>query len=216
MRMNTGFMIVCEGSNGAGKSSLIKALEQHFLSKGIEVILTREPGGTAIGERIREILLCANAIEMCDITELMLFAAARAQHVKEKIIPAIDAGKIVISDRFDPSTFSFQHYARGLSYDLIAQINELALDGFKPDLNIVLDLDPNIGLERVNSRGEGLDRLEDEDIEFLHRARNGYLQQAKNDPQHFSVIDASKSQVEVIAEAIQLVDHLIDKRMGNM
>lgn len=210
MIKNKGFMIVCEGSNGAGKSSLIRSLEHHFQKKGIEVVLTREPGGTRISEKIRDILLSSDTPEMCDLTELMLFAAARAQHVKEKIIPAIEAGKIVISDRFDASTVSFQHYARGLSLDLIYQLNSLALDGFKPDINIILDLDPIVGLERVHSRGEGLDRLEDENIEFLHNARKGYLEQAKKDPERFIVIDASQPQEKVISDAIRIVNSHIE------
>ena len=106
---------------------------------------------------------------MCALTELMLFAAARAQHVKEKIIPALQSGKIVISDRFDAATISFQHYARGLSLDLTNELNKIALDGFKPDMNIILDLDPLIGLARVNSRGEELDRMEMEEIEVSER-----------------------------------------------
>jgi dTMP kinase len=146
---------------------------------------------------------------MCDITELMLFAAARAQHVVEKIVPAIQTGKIVISDRFDAATLSFQHYARGLSLDLTVQLNNLALAGFKPDINIILDLDPSIGLERVRSRGEGLDRLENEKIEFLKRARYGYLEQANNDPEHFVVIDASQPLVKVVSDVIRIVDDLV-------
>ena len=183
-------MIVCDGSNGAGKTTVIKAIEDHLKSKGLEIIVTREPGGTPISEKIREVVLSPETPEMTDITELMLFSAARAQHVKEKIVPAINAGKIVISDRFDAATISFQHYARGLSLDLITQLNNMALDGFKPDINIILDLDPALGMERVNSRGEGLDRMEKQKMDFLIKARNGYLQQAKQDPSHFEIIDA--------------------------
>ena len=210
--MKKGCMIVCDGSNGAGKTTLIRALQEHLKQKGIEVVLSREPGGTPIGEKIRDIILDPTTPEMCDITELMLFAAGRAQHVTEKIIPAINAGKVVISDRFATATVSFQHYARGLSFELITELNDIALNGFKPDINIILDLDPVIGLERVNSRGEGLDRLEDENIEFLNRARNGYLVQAKQDPNHFAIIDASQPQDKVIAEAISIIENLIKDR----
>ncbi len=204
--MKKGFALIVDGSNGAGKSTIIKVIEDYFKEKDYDIVVTREPGGTPIGEKIREVILNPDTPEMCDMTELMLFAAARAQHVKEKIGPAIDAGKIVISDRFDAATKSFQHYARGLSLDLINQLNDLALDGFKPDLNIILDLDSKIGLERVNSRNEGLDRMEMQKIEFLEKARNGYLQQAKNDPEHFEIIDASQSLETVIKNVLKVIE----------
>ncbi|MGA4606718.1 dTMP kinase [Pseudoalteromonas maricaloris] len=143
------------------------------------------------------------------MTELMLFGAARAQHVREKIIPALEQGKVVISDRFDAATFSFQHYARGLDLATITTINQLALGGFRPDMNLILDLDPEEGLKRVKSRGEGLDRLEDEKQQFLQRAREGYLVQAKNDPERFTVIDASQSKAQVLEQSIELLDSLI-------
>src|SRR3546814_9507086 len=114
---------------------------------------TRRPYTTPVrstprGEKSREILLCPDTPEMCDLAELMLFGAARAQHVKEKILPAVQSGKVVISDRFDAATLSFQHYARGLDIELVNRINQLALDGFRPDINSILDLDPAIGLQR--------------------------------------------------------------------
>jgi dTMP kinase len=173
--MNKGFMVVFDGSNGAGKTTVINEVEKYISSKGLDIVLTREPGGTNIGEKIRHIILDPTTPEMCDMTELMLFGAGRAQHIQEKIKPALQAGKIVISDRFDAATFSFQHYARGIDLSSIKKINNLALNGFKPDMNIILDLDPVEGLNRVMSRGEGLDRLEDEKLDFLIKARNGYL-----------------------------------------
>lgn len=199
-------MFVCDGSNGAGKTTVIKGIEAHLISKGYEVVLTREPGGTEIGEKIREVILDPNTPQMTDLAELMLFGAARAQHIEEKIKPALEAGKIVISDRFDAATFSFQHYARGIDLSVIKTINDLALNGFKPDLNIILDLDPEIGLQRVQQRGEGLDRLEVEKLDFLKRARDGYLIQAKAAPESFTVIDASYSAEDVLAQCLQAVD----------
>lgn len=207
--MKPGIMIVCDGSNGAGKTTVIETLVQHIKSKGRDVIVTREPGGTPIGEKIREVILCPDTPEMCDMTELMLFAAARAQHVKEKILPALAQGKVIVSDRFDSATISFQHYARGLDLALIKQLNDLALDGFSPNKTIVLDLDPEIGLQRVHNRGEGLDRLEDQELAFLTRARNGYLAQASDNPDKFHVVDASKSKEEVAAEVLETVDKLL-------
>jgi len=205
-------MIVCDGSNGAGKSTILKAIEEHLRETGYDFIMTREPGGTPIGEKIRELLLSTEATGMCDVTELMLFAAARAQHVREKIVPAIKAGKIVVSDRFDSATVSFQHYARGLPLSLIRQINDIAIDGFKPNVTIVLDLDPLKGLDRILSRGNALDRMEKESLEFLYRARQGYLEQAISDSDHFVVIDASQPVGSVIFEAIEVVDRVIMKQ----
>lgn len=205
-----GRMIVCDGGNGAGKTTVLKAIEAHLLAKGRQMVMTREPGGTPIGEKIREILLNPDTPEMCGVTELMLFAAARAQHVREKILPAIEAGQIVVSDRFDSATVSFQHYARGLPLDLIHQLNSIAIDGFKPDITIILDLDPVVGLQRVSSRGgSGLDRMEQESLDFLHNARHGYLEQAKDDPDHFVVIDASQPLEKVVGDVIQVVDRII-------
>jgi dTMP kinase len=207
--MAKGCMIVCDGSNGAGKSTVLQAIETHLRAAGREPVMTREPGGTPIGEKIRDILLSPETPEMCDATELLLFAAARAQHVREKIVPAIEAGKIVVSDRFDSATVSFQHYARGLPLDLIERLNAIALNGFRADLTVILDLDPAVGLERIRGRGGKLDRLEQENLDFLRRAREGYLTQARNDPGRFAVIDASQPLESVIADAVGVVDRLL-------
>ena len=124
--MSKGLMIVVDGSNGAGKTTVIKKLEEFLVGKKLDVVLTREPGGTSISEKVRDIILDKENSEMCDLTELLLFAASRAQHVQEKIIPAIENGSIVISDRFDAATISFQHYARGIDLELITKINDIA------------------------------------------------------------------------------------------
>lgn len=213
--MNKGFMVVFDGSNGAGKTTVIKSVENYLVAKGFDVVLTREPGGTPIGEKIREVILDPSTPEMSFMTELMLFGAGRAQHIQEKIIPAIEQGKIVLSDRFDAATFSFQHFARGIDLDTITKINNLALNGFSPSMNIILDLDPSEGLKRVHSRGEGLDRLEDEKADFLIRARNGYLTQAEQSPEKFAVIDAAQSKEKVLEEVVLLIDVLIDKHQRN-
>lgn len=207
-----GFMVVCDGSNGAGKTTLIEGLRLQLEAQGFGVVVTREPGGTPIGEKIRELLLSPDSPEMCDLTELMLFGAARAQHLREKILPALASGKVVLCDRFDSATISFQHYARGLSLELVERINMLALDGFRPDLYLILDLDPVEGLARVKQRGEALDRLETEQLAFLQRAREGYLRQAEQDPRRFKVLDASRDAAQVAAEAIALMEGLTGHR----
>ncbi|MDO6505380.1 dTMP kinase [Colwellia sp. 4_MG-2023] len=210
--MKKGFMVVFDGSNGAGKTTVIQSIEKYLISKGVDVLLTREPGGTPIGEKIRDVILDPKTPEMSFMTELMLFGAGRAQHIQEKIIPALSAGKVVISDRFDAATFSFQHYARGIDIDTITKINDLALNGFSPDMNIILDLDPAEGLKRVQSRGEGLDRLEDEKADFLIRARNGYLKQAEQSPEKFEVIDAAQSKEKVLSDVINIIDVLLSQQ----
>lgn len=209
--MAKGLMIVCDGSNGAGKSTVIETLSDYVSTLGFEVVLTREPGGTEISEKIRNIILDKSNREMCDLTELLLFAASRAQHVSEKIIPAINRGAVVICDRFDAATISFQHFARGVDFNTIKTINDIAKDGFQVDMNIILDLDPLIGLDRVHQRGEGLDRMEDEKLDFLIKARNGYLTQAKQNPDIFTVIDASQSKENVAKDVIDCVANLITK-----
>ena len=204
-----GKLIVCDGSNGAGKSTVLEHIKDHLKSRNIQFISTREPGGTEIGEKIREILLDKSNSNMSSTTELMLFAAARAQHIQEKILPALENGIHVISDRFESATVSFQHYGRGLSRRIVDQLNDLALGDFRPDMTIVLDLDPTVGLERVLTRGDGLDRMEDIDIEFLKRARQGYLEQAKEFPERFTVINASQPLVKVVEEVLVAVNEQI-------
>lgn len=212
--MKKGFMLVFDGSNGAGKTTVIKGVEKYLTLKGFDVLLTREPGGTPIGEKIREVILDPSTPEMCYMTELMLFGAGRAQHVQEKIIPALAQGKIVISDRFDAATFSFQHFARGIDLETIVKINDLALAGFTPDMNIILDLDPREGLKRVISRGEGLDRLEDEKSNFLAKARDGYLKQAEQHPEKFEIIDAAKSKEDVLSDVLNIIDSLLVNQLS--
>ena len=210
--MAKGCLIVCDGNNGAGKSSVIRAIEEFLISKNHQVVVTREPGGTPIGEKIRKVVLDPETPELCDTTELLLFAAARAQHLKEKIIPAIEAGKIVVCDRFTPATVAFQHYGRGIPLDLVLSINSFALEGFTPDLNIILDVDPEIGMQRVASRGQGLDRMEMQKLEFLSRAREGFLRQAEEAPDTFVVIDASQPFDVVSGNVLAAVSTLLVER----
>ncbi|MCC2595549.1 dTMP kinase [Pusillimonas sp. MFBS29] len=202
-------MIVVDGGNGAGKGTCLRDIEAYLSTRGLEAVMTREPGGTPIGEKIRDILLDNSAAEMCDVTELMLFAAARAQHVREKIIPALEAGKIVVSDRFDSATISFQHYARGLDLDLINCLNDMAVAGLKPDFTIILDLDPAVGLQRVTSRGSELDRMEKENLAFLERARHGYIEQARLAPGRFAIVDAAQPYEQVRGEIRELVRQVL-------
>lgn len=208
--MKKGRMIVIDGANGGGKSTAIRSLASFLSERGYEVITTREPGGTSISEQIRELLLSIHPTRMEDMTELMLFAAARAQHYREMIKPALASGKIVISDRFDSATVSFQHYARGLPLDTIEQLNTMALEGFKPDMTIILDVTPEVGMQRVINRGEALERMETEENAFHARARHGYLEQARQNPDRFTVVDASRAQEHVIADVQDVALELLN------
>ena len=201
-----GLFITFEGTDGAGKTTQIERLTADLRQAGYDVCLTREPGGTPISEQIRDMLLNPDHSEMAATTELLLYAASRAQHVSEVIKPALEAGKVIISSRFADATVVYQGYGRGLDLERISRLNRIATDGVTPDVTFVLDLPVEIGLQRVqNSRG-GLDRLEREKIEFHRRLREGYQTIARQEPQRLKIIDAQVSPEQVytqIQEAIQ-------------
>lgn len=202
-------MLTIDGSNGAGKTTAIEAIKTHLSSKGVKYIVTREPGGTPLGEKIRELLLDNENKGMFDVAELLLFAAARAQHLHEKILPALKQNFVILSDRFAGASVAFQGHGRGIDLKLIKQVQDISLGDFQPDLNIILDLDPIIGLERVKSRGSKLDRMEDEKIDFLTKTRNGYLKQAEEAPDLFEVIDASQPQNQVVHDVLSVIDSML-------
>jgi dTMP kinase len=198
-----GFFITVEGPDGTGKSTQVKLLGQYLKERGHEVLLTREPGGTSLAEKIRSILLDPGSAGIAPETEALLYAAARAQHVAEVIAPALASGKIVLSDRFIDSTIVYQGIGRGLAAGDIAAINSFATGGIKPDLTIVLDLEPEEGLARLASRcngQEGFDRMEQESVEFYRKVREGYLALARQE-ERIKVISA-KGTVEKVQERI--------------
>jgi dTMP kinase len=194
-----GFFIVIEGCEGAGKSTAVETVCRFFKEKGVsqeDIICTREPGGTYIAEKIRTILKEDCNEEMCPKTELLLMYASRNQLVETIIKPAIASGKVVVGDRHDLSSIAYQGAGRGIDRELIEEVRDIVLQGFRPDLTLVLDLPPEIGLERAKNRGQ-LDRFEKEDIEFFNRIRNSFLTEAKKDPKNIVVIDASKDLAQV-------------------
>ncbi len=193
--MERGIFISIEGPDGSGKSTQINNIKKFFEDKDLEIVFTREPGGTAIGDRIREILLDNNCKEMDYMTEAMLYAASRAQHVSQVIRPAIEAGKIVICDRFVDSSLAYQGYGRGLG-DAVAVINSYAVAGCMPDVTFLMKLDPGIGKSRVSSRNQE-DRLESEKVAFHQEVYNGYLELEKNNPDRIFGIDASRGIEEI-------------------
>lgn len=204
----TGKFITLEGSEGAGKSTNMQFIAAWLEAKGIEVVTTREPGGTELGEAIRGLLLDAKYKEMTSDTELLLMFAARTQHVQEKILPALGRGAWVISDRFTDASYAYQGAARGLGFERVAELENWSLQGFKPDLTLVFDLDPKIGMQRVSSRGNGIDRFEQEKLEFFNQVRQAYLQRAEQNPQIYKVLDAQLSLTEVQQQITEQLERL--------
>src|ERR1044071_7500775 len=192
----TGKLISFEGSEGSGKSTQIALLAAHFQKAGRDVISTREPGGTEIGEQIRNIIVHnSKGDEMCAETELLLFTAARAQLVREVIAPALLRGAIVLSDRFLDSSTVYQGIARNLAADPVAQINRFAVGEVMPDLTIVIDVPEEVSLARVNKRASDLpDRMERENVDFYKKVREGYLVLAKGMPKRFILVDGTKTE----------------------
>jgi dTMP kinase len=199
----TGRLISFEGSEGSGKSTQIARLAEHFQKARREVVTTREPGGTEIGEQIRNIIVHnSKGDEMCAETELLLFAAARAQLVREVIAPALMRGAIVLSDRYLDSSTVYQGIGRNLAADPVAQINRFAVGNVMPDMTIVIDVPTEIGLARLKQRASDLpDRMERENVDFYKKIREGYLVLAKGMPERFLVIDGTKSE-DAIAKRI--------------
>jgi len=191
--MQRGKFITLEGSEGAGKSTNLAYLAERLQAQGLEVITTREPGGTDIGEKIRGLLLDPQNSAMHQDTELLLMFAARAQHIREKILPAIERGAWVISDRFTDASFAYQGAARGMGFERIAEIENWVQQGFAPDLTLVFDLPIEIGMQRVASRGEQTDRFEQEQKDFFEKVRAAYLQRAEAAPRRYAVLDASQN-----------------------
>ena len=190
-----GLFITFEGGEGCGKSTQIAALKARLEAMGKTVVQTREPGGTALGESVRSLLQHDDAGQgMSPEAELLLFAASRAQHVRELVAPAIAQGQIVLCDRFLDSTTVYQGVARAIDSKKVDTINQFAIGDTKPDLTILIDLPPEIGLARVHARSDGqLDRMENEAIEFFQAVRQGYLDLAKSEPKRFLVLDGSQS-----------------------
>jgi len=195
-----GIFITIEGGDGSGKSTQIDLLMSYFSEHGFNVLLTREPGGTPISEKIREVILDSSHMEMANMTEVLLYAAARAQHVAEFIKPNIEQGKVVICDRFVDSSVVYQGYARGVGIDAVEKINSYATLGLLPDLTILLDLPPDLGLSRKKNQ-QALDRLELASDAFHLKVNEGYRLLAKRHQSRILTVDATNS-IETIHQII--------------
>ena len=194
-----GYFIVFEGIDGVGKTTQLFTLSHELRGRGCKVVLTREPGGTRVGEAIRRVLLDAGNQEMSRETEALLYAAARAQFVRQVVRPALDRGEIVLSDRFADSFLAYQGYGRGLDIRALERVNELAAGGLRPDLTVLLDLPAANALARLDLDRQ--DRLEQEDVAFYERVRRGYRELAAADPGRYLVLDADR-EVETLAAVI--------------
>ena len=200
----SGKFVTIEGCEGVGKSTLVKGLKRYFEENGIDAVFTREPGGTPVAEKIRGLILDAQNDETTPTTELLLYAAARAQHTEEMIIPAVNAGKIVVCDRYSDSTLAYQHYARGLKGDVCRELNCIAERGAKIDLTIFLDLSPEKGFLRKGG-ADKTDRLESAGAEFHRRVYEGFKEIARREPDRFVAVDAEKPADKVLGAVIELL-----------
>lgn len=205
--MYKGKFITIEGSEGAGKSTNIQYIQDYLQAKDIDFIATREPGGTPIAEKIRELLLDKKNTSLCEDAELLLMFAARSQHLNELIIPALDAGKWVLSDRFTDATYAYQGGGRGLAKNKIAQLEQWVQGDLRPDATILLDIPVELGMERVRNRGV-TDRFEEEQMSFFKCIRDTYLQLAKDNPQRFHIINTEPAIDEVYQQLKLVLDQL--------
>ena len=206
---SVGVFIVFEGGDGVGKSTQIERASKTLSELGREVLVTREPGGSTLGQKIRGLLLDSEPGSVSDRTEALLFAADRADHVATVITPALARGAVVLCDRYVDSSIAYQGVARGLGVEQVAELSSWATDGLLPDLTIVLDLDPEVGLTRAAQASQSPDRMEQEPLEFHHSVRNAFLNAAALDPSRYEVVDASADLETVTQQVMVAVDAFI-------
>jgi dTMP kinase len=209
------FISIC-GVEGAGKTTQIRRIADFLKSTGLKFVMTREPGGTEIGMKIRSILLDPKNHNLTPKAELFLYAADRTQHIEQLILPALNEGKIVVTDRFVDSTTVYQGYARGIDFELVEKINDLVLNGLKPDVTILLDISPAVGLARVKDQlqfGERIEsesRFEQEELVFHEKIRQGFLTLAQKETNRFHIIDADRDPDEVTKDIIRILKTALD------
>lgn len=208
-----GLFITLEGPEGAGKSTNRDFIASRLREHGVEVLLTREPGGTPLAERIRELLLAPSDESMAVDTELLLMFAARAQHLDRVIRPALEAGQVVLCDRFTDATYAYQGGGRGVSMARIAELERFVQGSLRPDLTLVFDLPVDVGLQRAAARGR-LDRFEQEDRSFFDAVRQTYLERAARAPERYRVIDAAKPLADVQFYLDALLPELLERCHG--
>ncbi|MFL6562442.1 MAG: dTMP kinase [Bacillus sp. (in: firmicutes)] len=211
--MDNGIFITFEGPDGAGKSTIINMVAQEFEN----VLLTREPGGIDIAEQIRSVILDKGNTSMDPRTEALLYAAARRQHLIEKVKPALAEGKIVLCDRFVDSSLAYQGYARGLGIDEVFAINQFAIENLMPELTIYFDIEPELGLKRINkNKGREINRLDLENLEFHQKVSTGYHLLIERFPDRIQSIDASGTVEEVFQETLKIIVEKLAKRKPSL
>lgn len=206
--MRRGKFLTIEGTEGVGKSTNLAFVRDWLEAKGIEVVVTREPGGTPLAEEIRSLLLAKRDEAVDETAELLLVFAARAQHIAQVIKPALARGAWVLSDRFTDATFAYQGGGRGLSTQVIAQLEQLVQGDLRPDLTLILDIDVELGLNRARQRGE-LDRFESETMAFFERVRSAYRARVEQAPSHYALVNAGQELVAVQADISSMLNKLI-------
>ncbi|MGF7035712.1 dTMP kinase [Paenibacillus mucilaginosus] len=209
-----GFFVTVEGGEGAGKTSAIGAIVQAAADLGGEVVSTREPGGIPIAEKIRELILDRSHTEMDSRTEALLYAAARRQHLTQRVIPALQSGQVVVCDRFIDSSLAYQGHARGLGMAEVLAVNAFAVEGWMPDLTLYMDVRPEVGLARIQAdTSRELNRLDLEKLEFHRKVREGYLQLLERYPERIVRIDAESDLPVVLEEIRRLVNQKLAGRV---
>ncbi|WP_335872075.1 dTMP kinase [Bacillus sp. 2205SS5-2] len=201
-----GLFVTIEGPEGAGKSTILEKIEESLLNEGHQVIKTREPGGIPISEKIREIILNPQHTEMDGRTEALLYAAARRQHLVEKVIPALEKDYVVLCDRFVDSSLAYQGMGRNLGIEAVYSINKFAIEDTFPDVTLYYDIEPEEGLKRIQaSKGREVNRLDLENLTFHEEVRSGYLRLLKNEPNRIKRIDASQTRSKVLADSLAIL-----------
>ncbi|MFT9596244.1 dTMP kinase [Mesobacillus sp.] len=209
--MEKGIFITIEGPDGSGKTTILQMLAENLEKEGYAVVATREPGGIDIAEQIRKVILDPENTAMDPRTEALLYAAARRQHLAEKVKPALNAGKVVLCDRFVDSSLAYQGHARGLGIDEVYSINEFAIENMMPAMTLYFDVAPEIGLERINkNKGREVNRLDMEKLEFHQKVREGYMIIAERFPDRIAQIDASKELAAVYKQAEAKIKELLN------
>jgi len=206
--MNSKFISI-EGIEGAGKSTQLAFIQRYLSENGKQLTVTREPGGTDLGEKIRSLLLTPTESGMAVDTELLLMFSARAEHVSQIIKPALSRGEWVLSDRFTDATFAYQGGGRGIDQQRISELAQWTLNGLQPDLTLLFDLPVELGQQRVLTRNEGIDRFEQEKVDFFEKVRNCYLQRAHQEPQRIKIIDASQSIADIEVQITTILKPLL-------
>lgn len=220
-----GVFISFEGIDGSGKTTQLQLLKRKLIDQGRAVVEAQEPGGTRVGAEIRKLLLDAANTDLRPLPELLLYFASRAQNIDEIILPALEAGKVVVADRFTDATVAYQGYGRGLGVETVRAVEQVACRGVAPDLTLLLDIDPRTGVSRAlarNAREAGNDaaasdesRMENESLEFFERIHRGYRELSQAEPERIRTIDASRTIDEIAADVDSIVGEFLQRRLGD-